>query len=100
MKTSRKPACSMPAIGERAPDRMLVAVRAIAPVAGRPPNRAETVLATPWATSSQFERLRRPVMPSPTTAASKIERESRRERRDHYVQISVVTDTYNHTTTT
>ena len=31
-------ACTMPATGVRAPERTLVAVRAIAPVAGRPPN--------------------------------------------------------------
>ena len=60
----------MPAIGERAPARMLVAVRAIAPVAGRPPNSAEPTLATPWATSSPLERWRPPVMPSATTADS------------------------------
>ena len=35
MNTSRQAACSMPATGERAPERTLVAVRASAPVAGR-----------------------------------------------------------------
>ena len=39
-------------------------------VAQMPPNRAEPILATPWATSSQLERWRRPVMPSATTAES------------------------------
>jgi len=37
----------------------LVAVRAIVPVTGRPPNNAEAMLAAPWATSSMFERCRR-----------------------------------------
>src|SRR3546814_635300 len=72
MKPSRKAACSMPAIGERAPERMLVAVRAIAPVAGRPPKQAEAVLAMPCATSSQLERWRAPVMPSATLADSRL----------------------------
>jgi hypothetical protein len=60
----------MPATGVRAPARMLVAVRAMAPVAGRPPNSADAVLATPCATSSALERWRPPVMPSATTADS------------------------------
>ena len=60
----------MPATGPRAPARTLVAVRAIVPVTQMPPNRAEPILATPWATSSQLERWRRPVMPSATTAES------------------------------
>src|SRR5690349_22493533 len=34
-------ACTTPAIGVCAPDRIFVAVRAIAPVAGSPPNRSE-----------------------------------------------------------
>jgi hypothetical protein len=58
----------MPAIGVRAPDLMLVAVRAIAPVAGIPPNKGEAMLATPCATSSQLERWRVPAMPSAITA--------------------------------
>jgi len=62
----------MPETGERAPERMLVAVRAMAPVAGIPPNRADAPFATPCATSSQFERCRRPVMPSATTAESRL----------------------------
>ena len=49
---------------------MLVAVRAIAPVAGRPPNRLEATLATPCPTSSWFERCLVPAMPSATTAES------------------------------
>ncbi|MNC96164.1 hypothetical protein D3C83_134580 [compost metagenome] len=62
MKTRRKPACSIPATGERAPERILVAVRAIAPVAGNPPKAADATLATPCATSSMLERWRRPVI--------------------------------------
>jgi hypothetical protein len=38
----------IPATGVLAPERMLVAVRAIAPVAGSPPNSGERMLATPW----------------------------------------------------
>ncbi len=49
---------------------MFVAVRAIAPVAGMPPNSGDTMLATPCATSSMFERCRPPIMPSATTADS------------------------------
>ena len=60
----------MPATGERAPARTLVAVRASAPVAGSPPKRAEATFATPWAMSSQLERCRPPIMPSATTADS------------------------------
>ena len=60
----------MPAIGPRAPARTLVAVRAMVPVTQMPPNSAEPILAKPCATSSQFERWRRPVMPSATTADS------------------------------
>src|ERR1700683_4437443 len=70
MKMRRNRACSMPATGERAPARTLVAVRARAPVAGSPPNSAEATFATPWATSSQLERCRPPIMPSATTAES------------------------------
>ena len=47
---------------------MLVAVRAIAPVAGIPPKSGEAMLATPCATSSMLERCRPPIMPSATTA--------------------------------
>ena len=35
---------------------ILVAVRAMVPVTQKPPNRAEPMLAAPWATSSQLER--------------------------------------------
>ena len=47
-------ACTIPATGVRAPERMLVAVRAIAPVAGSPPNIGDAMLATPCAISSTF----------------------------------------------
>ena len=60
----------MPATGVRPPARILVAVRAMAPVAGIPPMTAEAMLASPCATSSQLARWRRPVMPSATTAES------------------------------
>ena len=62
----------MPATGPRAPARTLVAVRAMVPVTQMPPNRAEAILATPCATSSQLERCRRPVMLSATTAESRL----------------------------
>lgn len=57
--------------GRPAPLFTLVAARAIAPVAGMPPNRGATILATPWATSSMFERWRPPIMPWATTAESR-----------------------------
>ena len=44
----------MPAIGVVPPERTLVAVRAIAPVAGRPPNSGDAMFATPCAISSTF----------------------------------------------
>ena len=82
----------MPATGVRAPARTLVAVRAIAPVAGRPPNSGETMLATPWATSSTFGLWRSPVMRSATTAdmqrldrAQQRHRQRRRQEREHEV---------------
>ena len=69
-KTSRKSECAMPATGPCAPARTLVAVRAMVPVTQKPPKSAEPTLAMPCATSSMFERCRRPVMPSATTAES------------------------------
>ena len=63
-------ACTMPATGVRPPFFTLVAVRAIAPVAGMPPNSGDAMFATPCATSSMFERCRPPIMPSATTADS------------------------------
>ena len=61
-------ACTIPATGVRPPFFTLVAVRAIAPVAGIPPNSGDAMFATPCATSSMFERWRPPIMPSATTA--------------------------------
>ena len=58
----------IPETGLFAPALMLVAVRAIAPVAGMPPNRAEPMLPMPWAISSMFGLCRPPVMPSATDA--------------------------------
>ncbi len=43
-------------------------MRAIAPVAGIPPNTGDATFATPCAISSMFERWRFPVIPSATTA--------------------------------
>ena len=71
MTSNRNTACMMPAIGVFAPERILVAVRAIAPVAGRPPNSAEPRLAIPCPINSWLERWRVPTMPSATTADSK-----------------------------
>ena len=61
-------AWTIPATGVLAPERMFVAVRAIAPVAGSPPNSGERILATPWATSSTFGLCLSPLMRSATTA--------------------------------
>ena len=44
----------MPAIGDAAPARTLVMVRAMVPVAGMPPKKGVTKLATPCAISSWF----------------------------------------------
>ena len=63
-------ACTTPATGLVAPLRMLVAVRAMAPVAAKPPNSGVMILATPWPMSSWLESCRVPVMPSATTAVS------------------------------
>ena len=60
----------IPATGVFAPERMLVAVRAMAPVAGRPPTSGDTMLAMPCANSSTFELWRVPLMRSATTADS------------------------------
>ena len=63
-------AWTIAAIGERAPERMLVAVRAIAPVAGMPPKNGVTMLPTPSASSSASGSCRVRAMPSATTADS------------------------------
>ena len=68
--SSRNTVCTMPASGLVAPLRMLVAVRAMAPVAAKPPNSGAMMLAAPWPMSSWFESCRAPVMPSATTAVS------------------------------
>ena len=47
---------------------MFVAVRAIAPVAGRPPKSGEKIFAIPWPISSLFESCFAPIIPSATTA--------------------------------
>ena len=58
----------MPATGVCAPERMLVAVRAMAPVAGKPPNIGEKMLAMPWPISSTLGLWRSLLMRSDTTA--------------------------------
>jgi len=47
---------------------MLVAVLAIAPVAGIPPNNGVTIFAVPCAINSIFDRCLPPIIPSATTA--------------------------------
>ena len=63
-------ACTIPASGLVPPLRMLVAVRAIAPVAAKPPKNGVAMLARPCPTSSWFESCRVPAIPSATTADS------------------------------
>ena len=58
----------MPETGERAPARMFVAVRAIAPVAGSPPKIGDAMLATPCATSSTFGSTRSSIAESDQVA--------------------------------
>ena len=60
----------MPAMGVRPPLLMFVMVRAMAPVAGIPPNSGEARLAIPCAISSVFESWWSPVTPSATAADS------------------------------
>ncbi len=50
--TSSVAECTMPATGLVAPERTLVTVRAMVPVAGMPPKAGATMLATPCAISS------------------------------------------------
>ena len=59
--------CTIPAIGVRPPFLTLAAVLAIAPVAGIPPNRADTRLPAPCATSSILGLCLLPIIPSETT---------------------------------
>ena len=61
-------AWTMPATGVRPPARTFVAVRAIAPVAGKPPNRGETMFAAPCAISSALDRWLPPIIRSATIA--------------------------------
>ena len=68
--SSTKTACTSAAIGERAPERTFVAVRAMAPVAAKPPKKGATTLPMPCAISSASGSCLRPVMPSATTAES------------------------------
>ena len=58
----------MPATGDCAPARILVAVRAIAPVAGNPPNIGDAMLATPCAINSTLGLCWSLLMRSDTTA--------------------------------
>ena len=51
--------CTRPATGEVPPERTLVTVRAMVPVAGIPPKNGTTKLAMPWAISSWFGSWRR-----------------------------------------
>ena len=60
----------MPAIGDLPPFLTFVAVRAMAPVTGKPPKRGVIIFAAPWAISSIFDLCRLPIMPSATTAES------------------------------
>ncbi len=62
--------CVAQAMGDRAPDRMFVAVRASAPVAAMPPKRGATRLPMPRPTSSELGSCFVPVMPSAMTAES------------------------------
>ena len=68
--TSTESAWTIAANGERAPERMLVAVRAMAPVAAMPPKNAVAMLPIPSASSSASGSCRVPAMPSATTADS------------------------------
>src|SRR5450631_3044458 len=61
-------ACTIPATGERPPFFTLVAVRAIAPVAGMPPKMEEKIFAVPCATNSILDLWLPPIIPSDTTA--------------------------------
>ena len=55
IKSSRKTDCIMPAIGEDARALKLVAVRAMAPVAGTPMKKTQAMLAMPSPTNSALE---------------------------------------------
>ena len=63
--------CTIPAMGVRPPFLMLVAVLAMAPVAGIPPNNAEPILPIPCATSSILDLCFDPIILSATTQDNK-----------------------------
>ena len=67
---TRTSACTMPAMGVRPPAFTFAAVRAIAPVAGMPPNNTDAMLPTPCATSSVLARWCALIMESATTQDS------------------------------
>lgn len=68
--SSRKPAWTTLAIGEVAPARTFVAVRAIAPVDAKPPNSGASRLPVPWASSSASGSCLWPHIASDATADS------------------------------
>ena len=68
--TTRNRECTMAEMDECAPARTLVAVRAMAPVAAKPPKNTEATLPIPCEISSIFELCLSPVMLSATTQAS------------------------------
>ena len=68
--TTRNRECTMAEMDECAPARTLVAVRAMAPVAAKPPKNTEATLPMPCEISSIFELCLSPVMLSATTQAS------------------------------
>jgi hypothetical protein len=61
--TSSVPACVIPAMGVPPPFLMFVAVRAMAPVAGMPPNSGDVRFAT-LRHEPMLDRCRPPIMPS------------------------------------
>ena len=67
---SRTSACAMPEMGVRPPLLALAAVRAMAPVAGMPPNRTDPMLPMPCATSSMLQRWCELIIESATTHES------------------------------
>ena len=64
-------ACTIPAIGVLPPFFTFVAVLAMAPVAGIPPNNADAILPTPCPINSILERCLLPIIPSDITQDSK-----------------------------
>ena len=69
--SSNTTACTMPATGVFPPLLIFAMVRAMAPVAGIPPNSGVAMLATPCAISSVLESCLSPITPSATVADSK-----------------------------